>query len=283
MARSIRSRYGRRMRKIVWMGVAGIALMLAVAGWWHRNALADPVVRRMTIALPDWPRGATPVTVALISDVHIGNSTMDAGRLGRIVAQINMLRPDLVLMAGDYVAGHDAAVARAGARDLVAPLSRLHPPLGVVAVLGNHDQSMPGTIGASLRQAGIVVLENAAVTRGPLAIGGVGDAFSHHDDLPATLRVMAAQRGAKVILTHSPDLSLSVQPGIGVLFAGHTHCGQGVLPVIGAPRIFWEPGLMCGVVHRGVLTTVITGGLGTSGVPLRVGAPPDLWLVTLHG
>ncbi len=271
------------MRKIGWIAAAGLVALLAVAGWWHRNALADPVVRRTRIALPDWLAGATPVTVALISDIHIGNSTMDAGRLTRIVTRIGALRPDLVLIAGDYVAGHDEAVARAGARDLVAPLSRLRAPLGVVAVLGNHDQSVPATIAAALRRAGVTVLDNQAAERGPLAIGGAGDAFSGHADLRATLRAMARLPGAKVILTHSPDLSLAVPAGVGVLFAGHTHCGQGVLPIVGAPRVFWKPGLMCGLVRRGGLTTVITAGLGTSGVPLRFRAPADVWLVTLGG
>lgn len=283
MARSIRSRYGCLMRTIGWMSTGLVLIALAVAGWWYRNALADPVQRRATIVLPDWPRGAQPVTIAALSDIHIGNATMDAARLTRIVAQINAAGPDLVLIAGDYVAGHAVAVARAGARDLVGPLSRLRAPLGVVAVLGNHDQSVPQAIREGLERAGATVLDNAAVQRGPLAIGGVGDAFSHHDDLPATLQAMAPLPGAKVILTHSPDLSLNVPPGIGVLFAGHTHCGQGVLPIIGAPRVFWQPGLMCGLVRRGDLTSVIGGGLGTSGVPLRVNAPPDFWLVTVRG
>ena len=271
------------MRTIGWMAAAMTVVALVVAGWWYRNALAVPVERRTTIMLPDWPAGAPPVTIAAISDIHVGNATMDSDRLSHIVAQINAARPDLVLIAGDYVAGHDGAVARQCARDLVAPLSRLRAPLGVVAVLGNHDQSEPRAIRAGLERAGITVLDNAAVRRGPLVIGGVGDAFSHHDDLPATLRAMARLPGAAVILTHSPDLSLDVPAGVGVLFAGHTHCGQGVLPIVGPPRVFWQPGLMCGLVRRGGLTLVITGGLGTSGVPLRVNAPPDLWLVTLTG
>lgn len=269
------------MRTIGWMMAAALALLLLVAGWWHRNALAEPIVRRTTLALPDWPAGAKPVTVALISDVHIGNRTMDAARLTRIVAQVNALRPDLVLIAGDFAAGHEPTVARAGAAQLIAPLSGLRALLGTVAVLGNHDWSVPATIRAGLERAGVTVLNNRAAVRGPLVVGGVGDAFSHHDDLPATLGAMTGLPGAKVILTHSPDLSLAIPQGIGALFAGHTHCGQGVLPIIGPPRVFWRPGLMCGVVRRGGLTTVITGGLGTSGVPLRVNAPPDLWLVTL--
>jgi hypothetical protein len=271
------------MRRIVWIVAALGLLLLGVAGWGYRNGRADPVVRERTVSLPDWPRDARPIRLALLSDIHIGNATMDVDRLARIVAQVNRAHPDVVLLAGDYVAGHDPVVARAGARDMVAPLAGLRAPLGVVAVLGNHDQSEPVLIAAALRRAGVTVLDNAAVVRGPLVIGGAGDAFSHHDDLPATLHAMAGKRGANIILTHSPDLSLQVPPGVGLVLAGHTHCGQGVLPVIGAPRVFWMPGLRCGIIRRGGTTTIITAGLGTSGVPLRFGAPPDLWLVALKG
>jgi predicted MPP superfamily phosphohydrolase len=55
------------------------------------------------------------------------------------------------------------------------------------------------------------------------------------------------------------------------------------LPIVGPPRVFWKPGLMCELVRRGGLTTVITAGLGTSGVPLRFRAPADVWLVALGG
>lgn len=271
------------MPRIVRIVAALGLLLLGIAGWWYRNARADPLVQERTVSLPEWPRGARPMRLALLSDIHIGNATMDVGRLARIVAQVNREHPDLVLLAGDYVAGHDPAVARAGARAMIAPLAGLRAPLGVVAVLGNHDQSEPALIAAALRRAGVTVLDIAAVVRGPLVIGGAGDAFSHHDDLSATMHAMAAKRGAKIILTHSPDLSLQVPPGVGLVLAGHTHCGQGVFPVIGSIRVFWKPGLRCGIVRHGATTTIITAGLGTSGVPLRVGAPPDLWLLTVKG
>lgn len=287
LARAIRSRYGARMRRIVrivaTVGVLLFAIAVATAVRWHQNALADPVERRLRLALPDWPADARPIRIALLSDIHIGNSTMDAARLTRIVAIVNAARPDLVLLAGDYVAEHDVAVARAGAAALVAPIARLRAPLGVVAVLGNHEQSVPALIAAALRRAGVTVLDNAAVVRGPLVIGGAGDAFSHHDDLPGTLRAMAGKSGAKIVLTHSPDLTMHVPPTVGLVLAGHTHCGQGVLPIVGPPRVFWKPGLRCGVVRRGGTITIVSAGLGTSSVPLRVGAPPDFWLVTVSG
>src|SRR3954462_6463540 len=96
--------------------ILGTIILLAagLALWGHINARADPIVRRANVALPDWPAGAQPVTVALFSDVHIGNSTMDADRLTRIVAQVNALKPDLVLIAGDFASVHDSTGAPAG-------------------------------------------------------------------------------------------------------------------------------------------------------------------------
>jgi predicted MPP superfamily phosphohydrolase len=253
----------------------------AVSSWWYANALADPVFRRLTVAAADWPAGAKPVTVALMSDIHLGNAAMDPARLRRIVGQVNARGPDLVALAGDFVAEHDPAVARQAARDFVAPLAALRAPLGVVATLGNHDQSVPAIIRAGLERAGVTVLDNQAVRRGPLAVAGVGDAFSGHDDIAHTVAAVRGMAGARLVVTHSPDVSPELPPGFGLVLAGHTHCGQVNLPVIGAPKTFWKPGYGCGVVRIGGRVTVVTAGLGTSQLPLRWRAPPDVWLVTI--
>jgi len=266
------------------IGVFLAALAVAVAavfGWWHANALADPVFRRVVVPLGDWPAGARPVTVALMSDIHLGNSVMDAARLTRIVGQVNARHPDLVAIAGDFVAEFDPAVAERAAKDMAAPLAGLRAPLGVVATLGNHDQSVPTTIRAALERAGITVLDNQAAQRGPLAIAGIGDAFSRHDDVARTVAAVQGLAGAKLVVSHSPDVSLKLPPGYDVVLAGHTHCGQVVLPVIGPPRVFWRPGYRCGVIRRGGRTTVVSAGLGTSELPVRWRAPPDVWLVRL--
>ena len=141
------------------------------------NARADPIVRRMTVRLPHWPAGAAPVRVVLLSDIHLGSAAMDVDRLSRIVAQVNALHPDLVLIAGDFVAGHNRACGAAAAVALAAPLRALRAPLGVVAVRGNHDNwGSNAVVAAALGRAGVAVLRNAATMRGPLAIGGVADA-----------------------------------------------------------------------------------------------------------
>lgn len=245
------------------------------------EARRDPVVRSAALSLPGWPAGAKPVRAVLISDIHIGSRAMDADRLTRIVGQIDALKPDIVFIAGDMISGSRPNSAAMLGEAMVAPLSRLKAPLGVVAMLGNHDNwTGAAAVRDEFRRAGITVLENQAVVRGPLAIGVVGDRFSGKADLPATLAALQPLTGGRLFLTHSPSI-VPLLPGGSVLLAGHTHCGQ--------VRIFgWSPGRQpydkryrCGIIRDGTRTVVVTAGLGTSGPPVRLGVPPDLWLLTL--
>lgn len=262
-----------------------LIVALLVAGlltWMHHEARADPIVRRATIGLVDWPVGQTPVTVLLLSDVHIGSAAMDAPRLARIVAQINALKPDLVLMAGDFVFGHDPVAGERYAAQLVKPLSALRAPLGVVAVPGNHDYwAGKVSVPRALWQANVAMLVNSATVRGPLAIGGVADIYTHHADVPATMHALDRLPGAKIVVTHSPDVTTRMPGEIALVLAAHTHCGQIVAPFYGPLSSVARERYRCGIVRDGNRLTVVTGGLGTSGVPFRFGAPPDMWLLTL--
>ena len=272
------------MRRLSLAFVTLILLAVALAAIGLANARADPVVRRVSLALPRWPTGAPLVTVALLSDIHLGGAAMDEARLARIVAQTNALRPDLVVLAGDFVDGHEPDSAAVIAPMLTRTLARLRAPLGAVAVLGNHDRwTGLAEVARALAAAGVTVLENRAVAVGPLAVGGVGDAYTHHDRTAATVAATLRLSGAPLIVTHSPDIAPALGSTTPVLLAGHTHCGQWVLPLIGAPSVPSRYGrrYRCGVIREGARTVVVTGGLGTSLVPLRYGAPPDLWLVTL--
>ena len=273
------------MRKLLIVFIALVVALAALILYARSEALRDPVVRTATIRLPNWPSGAKPIRAVLISDLHIDGQTMDEARLDRIAAQINALKPDIVLLAGDYIYGHDPAGATKYGAGLVGPLSRLHAPLGVVAVLGNHDHwTGVGVVRDQLARAGVTLLENAAIARGPLAIGGVGDRYSGHDNLPATLAKLRPLAGARVLLTHSPDIAPDMPADTTLLLAGHTHCGQVVLPLWGPVSEVSRYGdrYRCGVRVEGARTVVVTAGLGTSGpMAVRLNAPPDLWLLTL--
>ena len=260
------------------------AAIAALAGYAYFEARRDPVVRQATIALPGWPADAPPMRVVLISDIHIGTAAMGPDRLTRIVAQINALKPDLVVIAGDFIFGHgDGSAARIGP-PMVAPLAGLKATYGVVAALGNHDHwTGARDVRALLGRANVTVVDNGAVQRGPLALGVAGDDFSHHTDLPATLAAMAKLPGARIMLTHSPDIAPNLPANVPLLLAGHTHCGQVVLPFYGPVSDVSRFGVRyrCGVRRESGRTVVTTAGLGTSGAPFRLGAPPDLWLLTL--
>ncbi|KQM64280.1 phosphohydrolase [Sphingomonas sp. Leaf17] len=273
-----------RFPPLIPMAAVLFGIAVAIVGVGLANAVADPVVRRTGIALPDWPAGAAPVTIALVSDLHVGNMTMRAGRLERMVAQVNALRPDLVLMAGDFIGGHHRVDAALGEPILARGLARLRAPLGVVAVLGNHDHWTDAVrVRRALRRAGVTVLENGAAVRGPVVIGGLDDRVTGHDRLRRTIAAMRAMPGGRVLLAHSPDTPPDLPDDITMLMAGHTHCGQVVLPVYGAVVSVSDHGdrYRCGIVPEKGRRTIVTAGLGTSGPPLRYGAPPDIWLIRL--
>lgn len=273
-----------------WLRRTGAALavvmvvLAAMAGYALCEARRDPVVRTAAIGLVGWPAAAPPLHVLLWSDIHLGNRATDAARLRRLVDRANALRPDAVLLAGDFIAGHGPAHGRAVAPVLGRELARLRAPLGAVAVLGNHDHwSDAAAVTRALRSAHIRVLVNAAAPLGPIALGGVDDNYTHRDRLGPTLAAMRRLAGPRLLLTHSPDLSPSVPSDVPLVLAGHSHCGQLVLPLLGPPKLPLRTGrrYLCGVVREPRRVTIVGAGTGTSVLPLRLGAPPDWWLLTL--
>ncbi|CAN5391204.1 metallophosphoesterase [soil metagenome] len=259
-----------------------LAVGMAVMTYAFLEARRDPVVRRGVIALPRWPAGQPPIRVVLLSDIHIGSLVSDAPRLRRIVAQIDALKPDLVLIAGDFIFGERADRAEQHAPALVAPLKALRARLGVIAVPGNHDHEtgMPA-VARALSAAGITLLQNRAIVVGPLAFGGIDDTVTGHARGIYTTAQMRILPGARVLMTHAPDIARNLAPDMPLLLAGHTHCGQIVLPWFGPIANITKPPYQCGLVRDGKRTVVITAGIGATGVPFRLGAPPDLLLLTL--
>ena len=254
-------------------------------GYW--NATRDPVVRRATIGVEGWPAGEPPLKVLLLSDIHVAGPDMPPARLVKIVARLNRLTPDLVLIAGDLVSEKRLATHIYRPREIIAPLGKLRARLGIVAALGNHDHWFSSALlETELRRHGITVLKNEAVVLGPIAIGGVDDDFSGHDDVSATFAALdRLPRMPSVLVTHSPDIVPELPSPVAVVFAGHTHCGQIALPFIGAVSNVSRYGdrFACGLIDDKGQKVVVGAGLGTSILPLRYGAPPDVWLITLTG
>ncbi len=273
----------------VWLRIVLLLVLASIAfitkGYW--NATRDPIIRTATIAVADWPANTPPLRVLHLSDVHVAGPDMPPRRLRTIVRQLNALKPDLIVIAGDLISEAGMFAQVYPAAEVVAPLGGLRAPLGVIVAPGNHDHWFDAkALSAELKKNGITVLQNEAVRRGPLIIGGVDDDFSGHADVPATFAAMAALGvGPRVILTHSPDSAPDLPSPVAAVFAGHTHCGQLVFPLIGALSSVSRYGnrFACGLIRDGQQWVVVGAGLGTSILPLRYGAPPDVWMVTLSG
>lgn len=266
------------------LAVAVAAAGLGLLAYGYAMAVADPLVRHARVALPGWPDGAPPLRAVLISDLHVIDPDTPPARLARIIARINALRPDLVLIAGDFVSDRRVSTSLYSTEAAIAPLARLKPRLGTIAVLGNHEHYRDDEEALkALRSAGIRVLANEAVQAGPLAVGGLDDAFTDHDDPVATVEHMRRLPGARLIVSHSPDPFAALPPDIGLMVAGHTHCGQVSLPLIGPIVTFSDYGdrYACGITREGGKTLIVGAGLGTSVLPLRIGARPDMWLIEL--
>jgi len=260
------------------------ALAIFLLGWCYWSAISDPVVRRASVGLPGFPGGQPPVKVALISDIHVQGPDMPPERLARIVEQVNALNPDLVLIAGDFVSDRRASTRHYTLGEAIAPLAGLRTRLGAFAVLGNHDHWRSAAEARSaLAAARVRLLDNQAVRVGPLALGGLDDDFTGQDDVARTLAAMRALPGARVLLSHSPDPFATLPGDIRLMLAGHTHCGQIRLPFVGALSTMSDYGdrYACGLVRENGRILIVTAGLGTSVLPLRLGAVPDLWLVTI--
>jgi uncharacterized protein len=274
--------------KILLAATALLAAALAtVAGIGFANATATPIERVATVALVGLPARTKPIRVALLSDIHVGNVGMRPTRLAQIVRAVNAARPDLVVLAGDFVVGEHEAGAARHALDLAA-LGGLRANGGVYAVLGNHDHwTDPAAIRQSLARAGVRVLENDAVRIGPLALVGIGDRFSGHDDIARSVARADALGGVPLAFTHSPDIAPDLPGRFHLLLAGHTHCGQVVLPWIG-PIVryarglrLYDPAYRCGRIDAAGRSVFVTGGVGSGTLPMRFGAMPDWWLIEL--
>ncbi len=221
------------------------------------------------------------VRIAQLSDIHVGNMT-PASHVRAAVDAANGAHPDLIVLTGDYVCWrrHEAALVREQLGGLSAPR--------VLAVLGNHDYFTWGAgVAGALESNGYEVLKNrttvAHVRGAPLAVVGVDDPVTRHDDLDAAF-AGAPVRATKLVLCHSPDRGPALaERGADLVLSGHTHGGQIYIKGI-TDRLMKRIGLN---FRRGMYplsersTLYVTPGVGFSGVTRRAGEGTDAEVAVL--
>jgi predicted MPP superfamily phosphohydrolase len=267
------------------------ACLLALLVWGFVIEPDRLLVRRVRLALPRWPTELAGLRIAVLADVHAGAPHVGVDKVRRIVATVDDVRPDLVVLLGDYVSGF----RRTGLwrpippEDTARMLASLRPPLGVVAVLGNQDWWFDGArVRRALGAAGIVVLENEAVpvTRHGqvLWLVGLADLWTRWPDVTGALRGVPGGAPA-IVLSHNPDVFPEIPPRVALTLAAHTHGGQVLLPLIGRPVVPSRYGqrYAAGHVVEDGRHLFVTTGIGTSIIPIRIGVPPEIVVLTITG
>jgi len=283
----VQAEQSRKRRGLVTVGGI-LALGATLFVWGFGIEPASLSTRGQTLRLPDWPADCAGLRVAVLADVHTGSPWNGLGKLERIVEATNAAAPDLVLLAGDYVI-HGVLGGRFVAPETAAQgLARLEAPLGVFAVLGNHDWWLDAArVTRALEAVSIPALEDRAT---PLARGacrfwlaGISDFREGAHDLDAAFAEVPA--GAPLIaFTHNPDVFPEVPGRVTLTVAGHTHGGQVFLPGFGrliVPSAFGERFAIGHVVEEG-RNLFVSPGLGTSILPVRFRVPPEISLLELH-
>jgi predicted MPP superfamily phosphohydrolase len=279
-------------------GFTGYAL--GVEPWTHRIVRYRP-------RLPGWPQDLN-LKIALVADIHACEPWMDLERIDQIVTDTNKLRPDLVLLLGDYMAHHRFVHRPIPANEWANALARLKAPLGVHAILGNHDWwddqeavlrgKGPVRARRALEAAGIPVYENDAKRfrkdGRSFWLAGLGDQVAFRtgtrgrwtqwvgvDDLPGTLAKITDDSPV-ILMAHEPDIFPKVPSRVALTISGHTHGGQvrlaGYSPIV--PSMYGNRYAYGHIVEQR-RHLVVSGGLGCSVLPVRFGVPPEIVLIEL--
>jgi predicted MPP superfamily phosphohydrolase len=266
-------------------GVAVFALLALWALWIEPSGLRNDTT---TLSLPGWPDGSGELTIALIADLHIGSPHNNLDRLDRVVKITNDARPDLILLAGDFVINGVRGGRFVPPEPIAERLAGLFAPLGVYAVLGNHDWWFDGPrVRAALEHNGIRVLVDEAIKlesggRG-FWLAGVGDLWETSHDMAAALD-QVSDADPVLLVTHNPDLFSEVPDRVALTLAGHTHGGQVRIPGIGRPIVPSRFGdrYAAGHVVEGGRHLFVTPGVGTSMLPVRLLVPPEVSVLRLR-
>ncbi|MDE6403692.1 MAG: metallophosphoesterase [Muribaculaceae bacterium] len=289
--------------RLRWLSLTGTALAVLLFGgmWWgalvNRNRIA---VSRVTVESRDWPEAFDGMTIAQISDLHVGTWGSDTTFVSKLVDRVNGLHPDMIVFTGDIVNRQSDEFA-----PFVKPFSRLSAPDGVYAILGNHDYSVykwwPSDSAREADHSQLIEMhrstghrllldENVKLGRGNDSIVIIGVENISKPPYYSCGSLSRAYRAVndslpKILLSHDPnhwldEVADNRDANIALTLSGHTHAMQiqlgGRTPASWMYRTPW--GLYTDSIGRHLY---VNRGSGTVGMPMRLGATPEITLITL--
>lgn len=274
------------------IGSVAVAVLAAAAlAWGFWGEPRRFLVTRIRAPLRALDPVLAGLRIAHLSDLHLGNG-LESARLARLVSEVNGLQPDLIAITGDLF-DHDPAALVDGA----CGLASLEAPLGVYAVLGNHDLYT----GADAVEASLAMhAPNIRLLRGesqrlrtpaPLYVAGVDDPgrdwTARGRGLPSIEKLAAASSndGPVLLLVHRPDAFVqAAELGFSLVLSGHFHGGQIAVPLAEGR---WNVAAVLSPFHRGLYrrgdsVLYVSRGIGFAGPRIRLGSPPEIALIELE-
>jgi uncharacterized protein len=252
---------------------------------------------------PGWTPGLK-LRVVVLADPHVSEPIMPMRRFEAVIEQANALKPDVMLIPGDLLVHHPFVSRKYAASDVAKAAAQLKSRYGTFAVCGNHDwwsdhamqklRSGPCEMEIQLAAQGIEVLENRAMPfvhdGKPFWILGTSSTIAVYKRPRPHLSFMDVQKALSQVtddapilhMAHEPDGLLQTPKRVSLTISGHTHGGQirafGYSPVsnsrMGNKFAYGH------VIHNGQ-HMIVSGGVGSSGLPIRLGVPPEIVILEL--
>jgi len=279
----------RRWRKSFRVAAAALLLLLAGAAIWGFFIEPDRLVlHQETIRIENWPAELSGLRIALIGDVHTDHHFINEQKLQKIVELTNAQNPDLIVLLGDYNTGSINNPDHVEPEITAGYLKNLRAPLGLCAVLGNHDWWYNGEkVRRAFEEAGIPILDNEVRELNwhgkSFWIAGLADLWTRPQHVAES--IAKAPSGSTVIaLTHNPDIFPTLPQSVPLLLAAHTHGGQVNIPLIGTPVVPSDFGrkYTAGHIFENGHHMFVTTGIGTSIMRVRFRVPPEVVILTVN-
>jgi uncharacterized protein len=281
-------------RKFIRITAKGVAGSLLAGGFYSAIEAKCIETTRLSVTVPNLPPAFHGKTIAFLSDIH-HSFAVPRPYIDHVVGVANSLSPDIVILGGDYVtAGTKGGLV--DGRKYIAPcfesLKKLEAKMGRFAVTGNHDTRVGlNAIRAGIIAAGLQNIDNGGVwleeAGQRLRICGVADLRTDIPDIKLAL-ANATNKDAVILASHNPDAAerTVTDDRVGLMLSGHTHGGQVVLPLIGAPAVNfcsdYGQKYRYGVVQGPKCKVFVTSGVGTLPPAFRLNCPPEIAFITLE-
>lgn len=277
---------------LLWFRIVAITILLLGAAILAYSYFIEPdrlIIKTVELRVPHWSKDLNGFKIVAVSDIHGGSHTITEEKLRYLTERVNAQNPDIIVLLGDFISERreNKKELRMPVETIAQTIAGMRAKNGVFAVIGNHDWWYnEKKVRAALEMVGIKVLENDAVSfqinNQIVWVIGIEDFWKKEQVKIENVLAKINPQENIIAITHNPDSFDFTPDSISLLLAGHTHGGQVVFPIFGAPFVVAKREHTAGHVIKGNRHLFVTTGVGTSGPPLRFGVPPEIVVITLN-